>query len=230
MSKEFEKLLGDDLWAKAKEKLGDEKIYLGTEIDGKFVPKARFNEVNEKLDAANKQHETAVEKMKSEYDAVIKEMTDKVKELEPLAKEHVGIAEKLEQVQAESSKKIAELEEAREKEKETSAKLIAQERLDNKLNFAIKESGARNVKAVRANIDLEKISLDKDNLIGFKEQVDTLKQSDEWLFGEIRVDGEPPVSPDPQSKEFFTLDEIKRMSTDQIAENLDKVNASMKNN
>lgn len=41
---------------------------------------------------------------------------------------------------------------------------------------------AKNVKSVKANLNIENIKLDGDKLIGFDEQVESLKESDSYLF------------------------------------------------
>ena len=45
-------------------------------------------------------------------------------------------------------------------------------------------SGAKskNIKSVKANLDLEKIKLDGDKLLGFDDQIKALKESDAYLF------------------------------------------------
>ena len=47
---------------------------------------------------------------------------------------------------------------------------------------ALANVGAKNPKAVKALLDLEKISLDGENLIGLSDQVKILEESDPYLF------------------------------------------------
>ncbi len=43
-------------------------------------------------------------------------------------------------------------------------------------------SKARNIKSVKANLNLENVKQDGDTLIGIKEQVDKLIETDPYLF------------------------------------------------
>lgn len=55
-----------------------------------------------------------------------------------------------------------------------------------KLNYALEarlaKEGAVNSKAVKALLDISKISLDGDNLIGIDEQLKVLKEKEKWAF------------------------------------------------
>jgi hypothetical protein len=76
-----------------------------------------------------------------------------------------------------------------------------------KLNYALEarlaKEGAVNSKAVKALLDISKISLDGDNLIGIDEQLKVLKEKEKWAFTQPTPDvpgvgGNPP--PTPQNK------------------------------
>lgn len=73
--------------------------------------------------------------------------------------------------------------EAKKKEIEDSSKAeIEKVRLESKIDLAISNAKARNVKSVKANLDLNKIKLDGDKLLGFDDQIEALKTSDAYLF------------------------------------------------
>lgn len=57
-------------------------------------------------------------------------------------------------------------------------------KLNSALELKLIKEGAVNAKAVKALLDLDKISLDNDNLVGIDEQLSALKESDKWAFGE----------------------------------------------
>lgn len=59
---------------------------------------------------------------------------------------------------------------------------VAKLRRDSALDMYLVGRGARNIKAVRALLDDEKIKMDGETLIGAQEQVDSLAQSDSYLF------------------------------------------------
>lgn len=68
----------------------------------------------------------------------------------------------------------------------------AQMKLDKALEIALLASKARDVKAVRALLDSEKIKLDGDKLTGLEDQLEALKKSHDYMFG--ADDKKPPVS------------------------------------
>lgn len=73
--------------------------------------------------------------------------------------------------------------EAKKKEIEDNSKAeIEKVRLESKIDLAINNAKAKNVKSVKANLDLDKIKLDGDKLLGFEDQIEALKKSDAYLF------------------------------------------------
>lgn len=73
--------------------------------------------------------------------------------------------------------------ETKKKEIEDNSKAeIEKVRLESKIDLAINNAKAKNVKSVKANLDLEKIKLDGDKLLGFDDQIEALKKSDAYLF------------------------------------------------
>lgn len=74
---------------------------------------------------------------------------------------------------------------------------VAALRRDSALDMYLIGRGARNVKAVRALLDEGRIKLDGDTLIGAKEQVDGIVQSDGYLFGDKAPEQPPVPAPAP---------------------------------
>jgi len=70
-------------------------------------------------------------------------------------------------------------EEADKKSKEDLAELRKSHAIDLAL---LNTYRAKNVKSVKANLNLENIKLDGDKLIGFDDQVESLRKSDSYLF------------------------------------------------
>lgn len=126
------------------------------ELPKYFKPASVFNETNEKLKNANA-------------------------EIETLKASQVNI-----QTEYENYKKgsISQADyEAKRKEIEDNSKAeIEKVRLESKIDLAINNAKAKNVKSVKANLNLEKIKLDGDKLLGFDDQIEALKKSDEYLF------------------------------------------------
>lgn len=129
---------------------------ISKELPKHFKPASEFNEVNEKLKNAN----TEIETLKTSQKNI--------------------------QTEYESFKKgsISQADyEAKKKEIEDNSKAeIEKVRLESKIDLAINNAKAKNVKSVKANLDLAKIKLDGDKLLGFDDQIEALKKSDAYLF------------------------------------------------
>ena len=129
---------------------------ISKELPKHFKPASEFNEVNEKLKNAN----TEIETLKTSQKNI--------------------------QTEYENFKKgaISQTDyEAKQKEIEKNAKAeIEKVKLDSKIDFAIVNAKAKNVKSVKANLNLDNIKLDGDKLLGFDDQIEALKKSDAYLF------------------------------------------------
>ncbi len=133
-------------------------------LDGNFVTKARFNEVNEEL----KNQKAAV--------------ADRDKQLDDLKKSS-GDNEAL-------KKQIEELQTANAEQKKAHDKELAALRLDNAMDAALTAAGAKNVKAVKALLDVAKVKLSEDGkLTGWDEQLAAIQKSDAYLFAEKQKGG-----------------------------------------
>lgn len=186
-----EQLLGMGLT----EEQADKVMAAHREVLTGFIPKARFDEINEEK-----------KELKNQLD-------DRDKQLQELKVKAAG--------NEELTAKITELEELNKQTKEEYENKIAALRKETAIELALKDAKARNIKAVKALLDLEKVSLDGDNLIGLDEQLKRLKESDPYLFGEDKLKGRdpnPPTDPvpdiykkNPFSKEHFNLTEQGRI-------------------
>lgn len=126
-------------------------------IDGAYVPKSRFNEVNEELKTAK---------------GTIAERDKQLKELEKSAGDNENLRNQIKDLQKENK------EQQQKHESE-----IAQMRLDNAMDAALTAAGAMNLKAVRSLLDTSKLSLADDGTVtGLNEQLTALQQSDGYMF------------------------------------------------
>lgn len=82
----------------------------------------------------------------------------------------------------ELTKKIEELQTANATAKSNYEKTVADMKRDYAVNNGIRDAKAKNVKAVRALLDMDKIKMDGENVIGLKDQIDALAKSDAYLF------------------------------------------------
>ena len=163
-----------------------------------MIPKHRFDEVNEEKKELKNQLD--------ERDAQLKELKAKASGNEEL------------------TAKITELEELNKTTKEDYEAKMATLRKETAIELLLKDQKAKNIKAVKALLDLEKVTLDGEKLIGLEEQLKSLKESDSYLFGEDTLSGRTPnkdtnpVDPEfkknPWSKEHFNLTEQGKILRD----------------
>lgn len=126
-------------------------------LDGNFVTKARFNEVNE------------------ENKTLKKSVSDRDKQLEDLKKSSGD--------NAELKKQIETLQQQNADQKKAHDEEMAQLKLDNAIGAALTTAGAKNPKAVLALIDKAKVKLGDDGkLTGWDEQLTAVQKSDSYLF------------------------------------------------
>lgn len=126
-------------------------------LDGNFVTKARFNEINE------------------ENKTLKKSVSDRDKQLEDLKKSS-GDNAALQQQISDLQKQNADQQKAHDEE-------LAKLKLDNAVKIALSGAKARNGKAVKAMLDMSKVKLGEDGkLSGFDEQIEALKKSDSYMF------------------------------------------------
>ncbi len=128
-----------------------------TSLNGDFVTKTRFNELNEELKTARQS------------------VSDRDKQLEELKKsagDNQALATQITTLQQQNATQKTEFE----------AKLAAL-KLDNAVELALTGAKAKNSKAVKAMLDLSKVKLGEDGkLSGLDEQLEALKKSDGYMF------------------------------------------------
>ena len=138
--------------------LGAFMTELKAEFPKRFMPKDKYNE-------------TAEAKKKLEADLAARDA-----QLEEL-KKAAGTSEEL-------KKQIEQLQDENKKADEAWQTKLAQMQLDFALERALTAAKAKNAKAVKALLDMEKVKLDGDKLLGLEDQLKTIQQSDPYLFGE----------------------------------------------
>jgi hypothetical protein len=140
------------------DKLDSTIAEVNKELPKHFIPKDKFNEVNE---------------AKKKLEADIAERDKQLEDLKKAAGTSEELKKQIEQLQADN-KKASE---------EWQAKM-AQMQLDFTIEKALAAAKAKNIKAVKALLDMDKVKLDGDQLLGIDEQLKALQQSDPYLFGE----------------------------------------------
>lgn len=152
-----------------------------------------------------------IDKIMTEHGNSVNSLRTKQAELEEQIKtykEHVSERDKqlesLKKVAGDSEKlqaQISKLQEENKKSKEAYDAQIKQMAKDNLMNLALTNAGARNVKAVRAMLNLDDVKMDGDTLKGLDDQIAKLKESDAWMFNEVKpaINGTKPAEVDPKA-------------------------------
>ena len=135
-----------------------------------FIPKVRFDEVNN----AKKQAE--------------KDLSERDKQLETL-KNSTGDVETLKNT-------IKQLQDENKASKEQYEANISKIKLDNAIDNALGNAKAKNSRAVRALLDMGKIKFENETLSGLDEQLKALKEAEDskFLFEEIKESAKPSFS------------------------------------
>lgn len=130
-------------------------------LDGNFVTKARFNEVNE------------------ENKTLKQSVADRDKQLEDLKKSSGD--------NAELKKQIETLQQQNADQKKAHDAEMAQLKLDNAIDAALTAAGAKNIKAVRAMIDTSKMKLGEDGTVeGLSDAIKAVQKSDSYMFNTVQ--------------------------------------------
>ena len=138
------------------ENVDDLESKISKELPKYFKPAKEFNEINEELKVIKGEKKTLEDDKKKIED-----------EYNNFKKGSISQADY----------------EAKKKEIEDNSKAeIEKVRLESKIDLAINNAKAKNVKSVKANLDLNKIKLDGGKLLGFDDQIEALKKSDAYLF------------------------------------------------
>lgn len=125
-------------------------------LDGNYVPKSRFNEVNDS---------------KNDLEGQVKDRDRQLKDLKKAAGDN-----------KELKNKIEALEEGNKKTREDYEAKIKQIKIDNAVDVSLKDAGAKNLKAVRALLDLDGLKIDGDSIDGLKEQIESLQKDEGTSF------------------------------------------------
>ena len=159
---------------------------ISKELPKHFIPKDKYNEVAE---------------AKKKLEADLTARDTQLEELKKAAGTSEELKAQIEQLQAENQKAAEEWQ----------AKM-AQMQLDFAIEKALAAAKAKNAKAVKALLDMEKVKLDGEQLLGLDDQLKAIKESDPYLFGEPgKVGGgtNPPGAGNsevnPWKKETFNL-------------------------
>ena len=147
---------------------------------------------------------TAAEASKATLADLQKQIGERDKQLETLKKSS-GDNETL-------KKQISDLQTANKKAKDDYDANLKQLTLGSKIDVALLGAKAKNTKAVRALLDESKISLDGENVLGLKEQLEQVQKDNPYLFGDKPDNPPPPAGgtpPNPNAGDAFVAAAMK---------------------
>lgn len=185
-------IIGEELFKQlpAEKQKEYEKQDLENISDGAFIPKARFDQVNEQA---------------KEYKKQVGERDEQISDLKEEYKDVDGLKDK-----------VTKLEEDNKKQKEDYEAKLQEINFSNALDKALGEYKVKNSKLVKALLDNEKLKVDGDSIIGLKEQMETIKKENEFLF-----EKEVPGAPD-----FLSGGDSTKLDNKSLGEKLGEAKAS----
>ena len=127
---------------------------------------ATVKEINDQLNTQKTKAESLEEQI-TERDTDLKALREQLKD-------HEGANTELESLQSKYDEETQKLQSQLEQNKKM-----------NEIRLAINKSGARNEKAILALLDLEEVKVNDDGVQGLKEQIDAIKESDNYLFESV---------------------------------------------
>lgn len=148
----------------------------------------------------------AIEKVMAEHGKTLNKTKEELEQatvqLDELKEQNGTFAKQLETLEKQAGgnkeleDQLKEFKEQNEKLKEEYEAKISKYRFDSELEKALLKTDARSDnarKAIRNMLNIEDMKLTEDGLIGFKEQIESIKSTDDYLFGEPEQSGGKPT-------------------------------------
>lgn len=161
-------------------------------LKNKVIPKSRFDDVNN---------------AKKNAESLLAERDKQIEDLKASAGASDDLKKQIEKLQADNKAAV----EAKDAE-------IKSIKINNAVNTALLSAGAKNIKAVMALVDMDKVKLsDKGDISGIDEQIEALKGSDDskFLFKEDKpsttIKGAKPVSGNTGNAGAITKEQFTKM-------------------
>lgn len=189
---DLKELLGEELFGQVSAALKG-KGKEGKDIDliindGNYIPRSKFNEVNEKVKSLEGEITTRDEQLKT--------LGEKAKGNEELTKQITALTEANTKTKTEYEAKLKDI------------------TLNTAIEKALTANQAKYVDLLTGKIDKSKLVLDGEKVVGLDEQIGTLKETFKDLFGETKIAGKdekPNPGGNPNQKP------ISEMSMDEYA-------------
>ena len=133
-----------------------------------------------------------IEKVMAEHDKDITNLQEKVSSLTNERDKQLDRLQKSSKDVDDLNEQIKQLQSDNKKANEEWQNKLATQTKNFKIETALREAKAKNVKAVLPFIDTEKVTVDGDSLKGLDDQIKAIQQSDSYLFEESKP--EPKIN------------------------------------
>lgn len=153
-----------------------------------FLEKLGITE-KETIDAILDENSSDIGKVKADVEAIETQNKELQTQLE---QRNADIEELSKQAgdNADLQTKYQELKTKYEAEAEANTTRFNEIKRDSAIEIALTKAGARNLKAAKALLDLDKIEVNEDGIKGLDEQITGLTESDDYLFGSGETTGQ----------------------------------------
>lgn len=160
----LKEILGEELYNQVTAKLGDNKIAIIS--DGTWIPKTKFDEINEQKNTYKTQIDTLNGQIK-DLEKAAKGNDDLLKQIDTMKKDNEGLNGRIKDIT-----------------------------LTNAIKLAAIKAKAKDPADILAFIDKGKLELNEDGTIkGLDDQLKTLSESKAYLFGETTPPETPGANP-----------------------------------
>ena len=142
------------------------------------------NITKEELDKIMAINGSDIEKAKGDTTALNTQISDLTNQIADRDKQLKDLKDKVTDNEN-LTKQITDLQTANATAKANYDKAVAEMKRNHAVDNSIRDAKAKNVKAVRALLDMDKIKMDGDTVLGLKDQIDALVKSDAYLFDTV---------------------------------------------
>ncbi len=214
---DLKELLGEELYSQVKGKIGDKKLMID---DGNFIPKSRFDEIN------NQKKE-----LKEQVDTLNNTLKTNSKDIEKFKKAAEG-NEELQKQLTEYQEKVNLAQNDFSNQLKTKEQEWMQREINNRKSFTLREkllmehADPKYIDLLMKEVDLNSITEAEGKFIGVDDVVSGVKQNFDKLFGKPQITGTGING--SNSNPVISKDNIKNMTPQQINENWDAIQNSLK--
>lgn len=161
----------------------------------------------EQVDSILDEHSKGIGKAKGDVDG----LTTQVEEYKTqLAERDKDIADLSKQTgdSAELQTKMSELQAKYEADTQALNDKVAETTRNSAIELALTKAGAKNIKAAKALLDLDKLEVTEDGVKGLDEQLTAMQESDSYLFGEGESTGQLTSTGNPTGATAKTATDV----------------------